>query len=367
MESVSRFRDAVGKQQGCPKSCSSHGQCIKGKCLCFAGFLGSDCSAVGACSGHGMPKVLMIESAGKASSCSCDPGWSGPDCGVQLLCPDQSCSGHGVCSSGKCTCGAGYSGHSCHIALISCEQRCGLHGSCSAKSDSGCACHDGWTGTRCEIKRLECESDCSGHGTCMGGFCSCHAPYEGLSCQRLSVLAKADSEKATATSLLSKKANGDSASALAKSNVTQTVRSTPSDAATALDGPMTASWLGRASWIRPASMEPANIKSEATKALSHDAIAPLDMTDAVERSRSSSKASILTLLSIGSSSRAQQTSGKTSAGWKERALDEGRSPQASLSKKLATLLVSEEGVNDMQQETATQFDNLDIDALLTNI
>lgn len=309
----------------------------------------------------------MIASAGKAASCSCDPGWSGPDCGVQLLCPDQSCSGHGVCSSGKCTCGAGYSGHSCHIALISCEQRCGLHGSCSANSDSGCACHDGWTGIRCEIKRLQCESNCSGHGTCMGGFCSCHAPYEGLSCQHPSVLAKAASKKATATSLLSKKSSGDLASALGKSNVTQSVRSTPSDAAAALDGPMTASWLGRASWIRPASVEPANIKTEATKALSHDAIAPIDSTDALERSRSASKASILTLLSIGSSSRAQQTSVGTIAGWKERVLDEGRSPQARLPNKLATLLITESEVDDKQQETAAQSDNLDIETLLTNI
>merc|ERR1719506_2306197 len=62
LQTVSRFDaklDAEQEQQ-CPKSCSNRGHCIKGNCLCYAGFQGSDCSVVGACSGHGVQKTSML-------------------------------------------------------------------------------------------------------------------------------------------------------------------------------------------------------------------------------------------------------------------------------------------------------------------
>jgi len=108
-------------QQQCPGDCSQQGACIKGKCLCHLGYQGGDCSIVGACRAHGMPKVVsMLSVKGKKTkhtTCVCDQGWSGADCDVELVCPDQSCSGHGICSYGRCMCGAGYSGHACHVSL----------------------------------------------------------------------------------------------------------------------------------------------------------------------------------------------------------------------------------------------------------
>jgi len=354
-------------------TCGGHGTCdsSRGKCVCAPSHMGDFCDTKRCpnnCNGSG--SCLF-------GKCVCAPGKFGTSC-EHDRCP-QDCSGHGYCFNARCSCTGSYGGDSCllqvhsdHVIRFKVPKNRPLLKGPPLKTSSLRASAAGGTGMQAVSrfrdvagKQQGCPNSCSSRGQCIKGKCLCFAGFLGSDCSATGarVLAKADSEKATATSLLSKKASGYSAPTLAKSHV----RSTPSDAATALDGPMTASWLGRASWIRPASVEPAIIKTEATKALSHDAIAPFDATHTAEQPRSLNKASILTLLSIGSSSRSQQTSGKTGAGWKERALDEGRKPQASLPKNLATLLVTESGVDDMQQETATQSDNLDIDSLLTNI
>lgn len=137
IQTASRAGDAADavEQAECPRSCSSRGSCIKGTCLCNGGFQGSDCSIAGACGSHGKPQASLLEVVGQAASCLCDAGWSGTACNVELICPDQSCSGHGICSYGKCICDGAFSGHSCHID-VSLEQRHFLATSAPATKDN---------------------------------------------------------------------------------------------------------------------------------------------------------------------------------------------------------------------------------------
>lgn len=61
-------------------TCSSHGVCVNGECLCSPGWGGLNCELARVqcpdqCSGHGtyLPDTGL---------CSCDPNWMGPDCSV---------------------------------------------------------------------------------------------------------------------------------------------------------------------------------------------------------------------------------------------------------------------------------------------
>ncbi|BFG17851.1 hypothetical protein CerSpe_041250 [Prunus speciosa] len=84
----------------CPKSCNFNGDCVEGRCHCFLGFHGSDCS--------------------------------------KRTCP-SNCSGRGNClSNGLCECGNGYTGIDCSTAV--CDEQCSLHGG---------VCDDGVCEFRC--------------------------------------------------------------------------------------------------------------------------------------------------------------------------------------------------------------------------
>lgn len=61
-------------------TCSNHGVCVNGECLCSPGWGGVNCELPRAqcpdqCSGHGS----YLADTGL---CSCDPNWMGPDCSV---------------------------------------------------------------------------------------------------------------------------------------------------------------------------------------------------------------------------------------------------------------------------------------------
>ncbi|KAJ3672797.1 hypothetical protein LUZ60_006171 [Juncus effusus] len=92
----------------CPLSCSFNGDCIDGKCHCFLGFHGRDCSkrlCPAGCSGHG--------TCAKNGICECKTGWTGIDCSTAVC--DEQCSLHGgVCDNGVCEfrC-SDYAGYTC--------------------------------------------------------------------------------------------------------------------------------------------------------------------------------------------------------------------------------------------------------------
>jgi len=68
------------------RNCSGHGACVRGQCLCYAGYHGSDCSlqtttpdanfsvlCVRDCSRHGVFDV-------RSQTCVCQSGWTGYSC-----------------------------------------------------------------------------------------------------------------------------------------------------------------------------------------------------------------------------------------------------------------------------------------------
>ncbi|KAG8632525.1 uncharacterized protein LOC110606833 isoform X2 [Manihot esculenta] len=100
----------------CPSACHFNGDCVDGKCHCFLGFHGYDCSkrsCPGNCNGHGICLSNGI--------CKCQDGFTGIDCSTAAC--DEQCSLHGgVCDNGVCEfrC-SDYAGYTCQnsSALLS--------------------------------------------------------------------------------------------------------------------------------------------------------------------------------------------------------------------------------------------------------
>ncbi|XP_018626037.1 uncharacterized protein [Nicotiana tomentosiformis] len=100
--------DPVSLSNHCPNSCNFNGDYLGGRCQCFIGFGGHDCSkrpCPGNCSGHG--KCLG------SGVCECQNGYTGIDCSTAVC--DEQCSLHcGVCDNGVCEfrC-SDYAGYTC--------------------------------------------------------------------------------------------------------------------------------------------------------------------------------------------------------------------------------------------------------------
>ncbi|CAJ1973334.1 unnamed protein product [Sphenostylis stenocarpa] len=100
--------DPIAVSGHCPNSCNSNGDCVDGKCRCFLGFHGNDCSrrsCPSKCNGNGMCLSNGI--------CECKPGYTGIDCSTAVC--DEQCSLHGgVCDNGVCEfrC-SDYAGYTC--------------------------------------------------------------------------------------------------------------------------------------------------------------------------------------------------------------------------------------------------------------
>lgn len=64
--------------------CGGHGVCVRGECVCSAGWTGVNCddplpACQEQCSGHG---TYLPES----DTCACQPNWTGPDCYTGKTC-----------------------------------------------------------------------------------------------------------------------------------------------------------------------------------------------------------------------------------------------------------------------------------------
>ena len=112
----------------CGASCGGHGQCENSACRCFAGYHGKYCEAGCAgyvaesrkpCSGRG--QCVASGSPGHSPDvCRCHAGFGGAGCenDIELIatCP-RECSGHGNCAGGQCTCEPGWVGADCGIEV----------------------------------------------------------------------------------------------------------------------------------------------------------------------------------------------------------------------------------------------------------
>ena len=176
--------------------CSRRGICnfVTGECACFKGWAGATCAEFAAgkpCSTSASPqgdKAAATTCSGHgvchAGQCVCHPDFTGKSCGMTKQCPRGAgkqrleCSGRGSCWLGKCICRPGSTGLDCG-EMLPCD--CSGHGACHASSAGGCVCHPGWTGTNCATEEV-CPDDCSGNGVCNDGSCFCFKGYAGDSC-----------------------------------------------------------------------------------------------------------------------------------------------------------------------------------------
>ncbi|XP_068592984.1 tenascin-like isoform X2 [Cebidichthys violaceus] len=159
------------EEGGCPNECSDQGRCVDGKCVCFPGFHGPDCSESN-CPGNCNDNGRCVN-----GQCACDPGFTGPDCS-RTGCPDN-CSDRGRCVNGRCVCDAGFTGPGCSDE--SCPANCNSRGRCV---NGKCECNPGFTGPDCS--KATCPNNCADRGRCLNGKCVCDSGFTGPDCSETS-------------------------------------------------------------------------------------------------------------------------------------------------------------------------------------
>ncbi|XP_029370721.1 mucin-5AC isoform X1 [Echeneis naucrates] len=153
----------------CPNECSDQGRCVDGKCVCFPGFSGPDCSDSN-CPGNCNNRGRCVN-----GQCVCDPGFSGPDCS-EKPCPGN-CNNRGRCVNGQCVCNPGFTGPDC--SKKACPDNCNNRGRCV---NGKCVCDSGYTGANCA--EIACPGNCNNRGRCVNGQCFCNPGFTGPDCSK---------------------------------------------------------------------------------------------------------------------------------------------------------------------------------------
>ncbi|XP_029587640.1 tenascin isoform X2 [Salmo trutta] len=151
----------------CPNECSDQGRCEDGKCVCFPGFSGPDCS-LSDCPGNCNDKGKCVN-----GQCVCNPGFTGPDCSSES-CPGN-CNNKGRCENSQCVCNTGFTGPDC--STKACPGNCNNKGQCV---NGKCVCNTGFTGPDCSTKA--CPGNCNNKGKCVNGKCVCDSGFTGPDC-----------------------------------------------------------------------------------------------------------------------------------------------------------------------------------------
>nr|ACX35614.1 tenascin XB-like protein [Salmo salar] len=153
--------------ESCPGNCNNKGRCVNGQCVCDPGFTGPDCSSE-SCPGNCNNKGRCVN-----GQCVCDPGFTGPDCSSES-CPGN-CNNKGRCVNGQCVCDTGFTGPDC--STKACPGNCKNRGKCV---NGKCVCDSGFTGPDCSTK--SCPGNCSNRGKCVNGQCVCDRGFTGPDC-----------------------------------------------------------------------------------------------------------------------------------------------------------------------------------------
>ncbi|XP_038134449.1 tenascin-like [Cyprinodon tularosa] len=143
-------------------------QCSSGAGCCAAQVTG-EVSTKPFCNGRGNWSI-------DTCSCSCEPGWKGPNCS-ESECPND-CQDQGRCVDGRCECFEGFGGDDCGIEL--CLLDCGDYGHCV---EGSCLCEEGFIGEDCS--QTNCLNNCLGRGRCVEDECVCDEPWTGFDCSEL--------------------------------------------------------------------------------------------------------------------------------------------------------------------------------------
>ncbi|XP_032434088.1 tenascin isoform X3 [Xiphophorus hellerii] len=143
-------------------------QCTSGAGCCGAQATG-EVSTKPFCNGRGNWST-------ETCSCSCEPGWKGPNC-TEPECPND-CQDQGRCVDGRCECFEGFGGDDCGVEL--CLLDCGDYGHCV---EGSCLCEEGFIGEDCS--QTNCLNNCLGRGRCVDDECVCDEPWTGFDCSEL--------------------------------------------------------------------------------------------------------------------------------------------------------------------------------------
>uniref|UniRef100_A0A8C6M8B2 Tenascin C n=1 Tax=Nothobranchius furzeri TaxID=105023 RepID=A0A8C6M8B2_NOTFU len=143
-------------------------QCNGGAACCGAQVTG-EVSTRPYCNGRG-------NWSSETCSCSCEPGWKGPNC-TEPECSND-CQDQGRCVEGRCECFEGFVGDDCSIEV--CLVDCGDYGQCV---EGSCLCEDGFIGEDCS--QTNCPNNCLGRGQCVEDECICDEPWTGFDCSEL--------------------------------------------------------------------------------------------------------------------------------------------------------------------------------------
>ena len=205
--------------------CSPYAICSRAgpgraSCACKLGFIGDGfhCDDIDYCEpdpchrGNTIGECVDGFGGWRNYSCNCKPGWSPPDCEVEINeCRPNPCNLSGTESCEdliddfKCRCKPGFSGRLCETNIDDCEQASCLNGGTCVDKVNGyiCLCKDPYIGVNCDTDDTVCRENptiCPRNGTCIsyaedptkftcrceppwGGNCSGCAPgYSGQNC-----------------------------------------------------------------------------------------------------------------------------------------------------------------------------------------
>ncbi|XP_060676532.1 platelet endothelial aggregation receptor 1-like isoform X2 [Hemiscyllium ocellatum] len=201
--------------------CLNQAKCMPdGACLCESGYQGGRCESR-LCQdwlfGHQCDRQCACHLTHTQSchpmsgECSCQPGWSGPQCNQS--CPQGTygagclsrclCLNGGSClpESGRCLCAPGFTDKHCSALCpawsygLNCASRCQCVNAifCSA-IDGSCQCETGWTGPDCSVSCPDgqwgpgCNStcQCANGARCnrFNGTCTCLPGWQGRLCDQ---------------------------------------------------------------------------------------------------------------------------------------------------------------------------------------